>query len=236
MILGGDEFLRTQKGNNNPWCQDNDISWVNWDLADKNADFLRFVREVIALRLRHPVLRRRRFFTGEFHREPRPTDSRGFKMPLRAPEEPGPFPPTGPVRPAEAGMSNEARELKGVMTPAPLRPALGDIHWHGVEPFQPDFGPRSRSLACSLDGRFTGREHDPDYKIDTDFYIAFNAWQGPLNFRIPPSPTRRRWRRFIDTALPSPKDFIPEGEGPIVAVGEVYSVKEFSTLVLVSEA
>jgi glycogen operon protein len=64
MILAGDEFLRTQTGNNNAWCQDNETSWVDWSLATKNADFLRFVREMIALRKRHPALRRRRFFQG----------------------------------------------------------------------------------------------------------------------------------------------------------------------------
>src|SRR6202040_2608378 len=64
MLLGGDEFLRTQQGNNNAWCQDNELSWVDWSLAIKNADFLRFVREMIALRKRHPILRRRRFLDG----------------------------------------------------------------------------------------------------------------------------------------------------------------------------
>jgi isoamylase len=64
MLLGGDEFLRTQGGNNNAWCQDNEVSWVDWSLAQKNADFLRFVREMIALRKRHPTLRRRWFFRG----------------------------------------------------------------------------------------------------------------------------------------------------------------------------
>ena len=64
MILGGDEFLRTQGGNNNAWCQDNATSWVDWSLAEKNADFLRFVRQLIALRKRHHVLRRRTFFHG----------------------------------------------------------------------------------------------------------------------------------------------------------------------------
>jgi glycogen operon protein len=62
MMLGGDEFLRTQYGNNNAWCQDNEVSWFDWNLAGRNADFLRFVREMIALRKRHPALRRRRFF------------------------------------------------------------------------------------------------------------------------------------------------------------------------------
>jgi glycogen operon protein len=61
MITAGDEFLRSQKGNNNPWCQDNEISWLNWGLAESNADFLRFAREMIALRKRHPVLRHRTF-------------------------------------------------------------------------------------------------------------------------------------------------------------------------------
>jgi glycogen operon protein len=64
MLLAGDEFLRTQRGNNNAWCQDNEVSWVDWTLSETNADFLRFVRQLIALRLRHPALRRRTFFQG----------------------------------------------------------------------------------------------------------------------------------------------------------------------------
>jgi glycogen operon protein len=61
MVLAGDEFLRTQGGNNNAWCQDNAVSWLDWSLGAKNADFVRFVRELIALRRRHPALRRRQF-------------------------------------------------------------------------------------------------------------------------------------------------------------------------------
>jgi glycogen operon protein len=64
MLLAGDEFLRTQQGNNNAWCQDNEISWVDWDLARANADFHRFARKLIALRKRHPALRRHDFFHG----------------------------------------------------------------------------------------------------------------------------------------------------------------------------
>ena len=56
MILGGDEFLRTQHGNNNAWCQDNPTSWVDWSLRQRNADFVRFVRMMIALRKAHPDL------------------------------------------------------------------------------------------------------------------------------------------------------------------------------------
>lgn len=65
MVLSGDEVLRTQRGNNNAYCQDNPISWFDWKLVEKNADFLRFVRCLIRFRLSQPVLRRRRFLSGQ---------------------------------------------------------------------------------------------------------------------------------------------------------------------------
>jgi isoamylase len=64
MILAGDEVLRSQRGNNNAYCQDNELSWFDWRLVDANREMLRFTRELIALRKRHPSLRRRRFLTG----------------------------------------------------------------------------------------------------------------------------------------------------------------------------
>ena len=73
MICGGDEVARTQQGNNNAYCQDNVISWTNWDLDDSQKDLLEFVSKLIHLRLEHPVLHRRRFFTG---REPGDPDDK----------------------------------------------------------------------------------------------------------------------------------------------------------------
>jgi len=64
MILAGDEFGRTQKGNNNPYCQDNDTNWVNWNLLNENADLHRFFQGMIAFRKRHKALRRAHFFGG----------------------------------------------------------------------------------------------------------------------------------------------------------------------------
>ncbi|MCH4174452.1 MAG: glycogen debranching protein GlgX [Bifidobacterium sp.] len=64
MICGGDEVGRTQNGNNNAYCQDNEISWTNWDFADDQREMLEFSTKLIHLRLEHPVLHRRRFFTG----------------------------------------------------------------------------------------------------------------------------------------------------------------------------
>jgi glycogen operon protein len=65
MILAGDEFCRTQKGNNNAYCQDNDISWINWDLKEKNHDIYRFMQLMIKMRNDYPILRRETFFTGD---------------------------------------------------------------------------------------------------------------------------------------------------------------------------
>jgi isoamylase len=65
MLLAGDELGRTQRGNNNAYCQDNDISWVDWADASKHADLLEFTRSLAQLRREHPVFRRRRFFSGE---------------------------------------------------------------------------------------------------------------------------------------------------------------------------
>jgi glycogen operon protein len=64
MINGGDEFRRTQRGNNNAYCQHNQISWYDWRLMRTHADIFRFARHVIAMRKRHPVFRRTSFFTG----------------------------------------------------------------------------------------------------------------------------------------------------------------------------
>jgi len=71
MILGGDEIGRTQGGNNNAWCQDNEISWFDWEHADD--ELRRFVVELIRFRREHPVFRRASFLTG--------TEQRGSGLP-----------------------------------------------------------------------------------------------------------------------------------------------------------
>jgi isoamylase len=176
MILGGDELLRTQGGNNNAWCQDNPTSWIDWTLAEENGDFLRFVKQLMALRLRHHVLRRRSFFKG-----------------------PGGSPP--------------------------------DILWHGTLPCQPDWSDTSHAIAFSLDGRGSDRS-----EIDRDFYVALNASPEPQIFHIPASPSGRRWRRTVDTALPSPDDALGLDEGPVIGVQQCYKVESRSMIILVSEA
>jgi len=65
MLLGGDEFRRTQAGNNNAYCQDNETNWFDWRYLAMHADLRRFVKDLIAFRLRHPAFRRPEFFTGQ---------------------------------------------------------------------------------------------------------------------------------------------------------------------------
>jgi glycogen operon protein len=69
MLLAGDEFGRTQQGNNNAYCQDSEISWVNWDHDDREQRLIRFVKKLIGLRQRYPILRRARYLTGQFDEE-----------------------------------------------------------------------------------------------------------------------------------------------------------------------
>ena len=229
MLLGGDEFLRTQHGNNNAWCQDNETSWVNWTFAEANEDFLRFTKEMTALRKRHPVLRRRRFFTGEI----RPGSVEWQEAGLTSVPE-APYVEVAPLI-VEMSEHTLATAIEAPRTVMP--PAVADIHWHGTEPYKPDFGHYSRVLAFSLDGRFPGQDVGRGMQpLDGDFYVAMNSWHGAVKVRIPPSPTRRTWRRVVDTAKKAPEDFVAEGLGPVVLEGSYYVLEAYSLLVLVSEA
>ena len=69
MIVAGDEFGRTQGGNNNAYCQDNDISWLNWDIEDKGHRLLNFVQRVAAIRHKYPVLHRTRWLSAQWNEE-----------------------------------------------------------------------------------------------------------------------------------------------------------------------
>ena len=65
MLLAGDELRRTQQGNNNAYCQDNELSWVDWEIDDRTRGILEFTKRLLRLRAQHPVVRRSAFLTGE---------------------------------------------------------------------------------------------------------------------------------------------------------------------------
>jgi glycogen operon protein len=64
MLLAGDELSHTQQGNNNTYCQDNELTWLDWQLTDEKKEFLEFVRQVLTIRRTQPVFQRRKFFQG----------------------------------------------------------------------------------------------------------------------------------------------------------------------------
>jgi isoamylase len=65
MLLGGDELGHSQQGNNNPYCQDNEVSWIDWDLNEEAIALLDFTKQLVRLRAAHPVFRRRRSLLGK---------------------------------------------------------------------------------------------------------------------------------------------------------------------------
>lgn len=69
MIVAGDEFGRTQQGNNNAYCQDNEISWLHWDISDEGKRLQSFVQRLTELRHRYPILHRSRFLTEAYNKE-----------------------------------------------------------------------------------------------------------------------------------------------------------------------
>jgi isoamylase/glycogen operon protein len=137
MILMGDEYGHTRKGNNNPWCQDNARNWFLWEELDKQPSFFRFFSKMIRFRATHALLRQNAFLSNE------------------------------------------------------------QVEWHGAEPHTPNWEADSRLVALTLHGE----AHEPP------LYICFNAHYEGLSLLLPAPPRGKKWRRIVDTALPSPLDF-----------------------------
>jgi len=139
MLLGGDEFGRTQSGNNNAYCQDNEISWYDWRLLGTNQELFRFARELIAFRKAHPVLSREEFYTPE------------------------------------------------------------EVSWFNASGLSPDWSAPDPVLSCVI--------HDAKATGDALCLLA-NAAEERVEFRIPPPPLGRSWRRVIDTAVVDGSDIV----------------------------
>ena len=179
MVLGGDEFMRTQGGNNNAYCQDNEITWFDWELAEKNADMVMFFRKAVALTRRYTILQRRKFMLG---------------------------------------MDNDSDDLP-------------DISWYGSDLSRPAWGdPECRVLCCLLDGS-EERSEAGEYRL----YLILNADYNTAWVRIPEPPAGMRWRRVVDTSLPSGRDFMEPGEETPLDPADHYIANPRSVVVLVSK-
>ena len=155
MLLAGDEMGRTQRGNNNAYCQDNEISWVDWHLGERSQGLLAFTQRLVALRRAHPVFRRPDFLTGS------------ERMGSGAPD-------AWWLRPDGRAMTRS--------------------DWERGDAF---------ALGAFLNGaEMTSETREGEPVTDDSFLILFNAWQGPITFRLPPARFGRRWSLELSTAEP----------------------------------
>jgi isoamylase len=158
MFVAGDEFMNTQRGNNNPYNQDNETTWLNWDRLQANADVFRFFKNMIAFRRAHRSIGRGRFWSS-------------------------------------------------------------DVRWYGVDGAV-NLADWSHALAFFLSGAAEG---------DDDLYVMINAYWDDLTFTIQEG-QHGSWRRIVDTARPSPDDFV---EGGVPVNSSQYRVGARSLAVLV---
>jgi glycogen operon protein len=132
MLLAGDEVLRSQQGNNNCYCQDNELGWFDWELVEKNRDMFRFVKEMIAFRKRHPCLMRRRFVSGQKQKNGRLPDITWHGRKLNQPQWND---PRATVLALTLGGTGKEEDLHVIfnMSPRTMGFALPDIpgrSWH----------------------------------------------------------------------------------------------------------
>ena len=151
MMLAGDELGRTQRGNNNAYCQDNPISWIDWASAD--ATLIDFTRRLIRLRREHPIFRRRGWFTGA----------------------------------------------------APKGSRLKDLEWFrpdGAEMTSADWGVGyAKTLGTFMNGDAISERDRAGARIaDDSFFVMFNSYREPMEFKLPPKQFGRRWTIILDTA------------------------------------
>jgi glycogen operon protein len=161
LLLMGDEFGRTQKGNNNAYCQDSEISWVDWSLGQKNAGLVRFTALMIALRKRYFAISREQF--------------------------------------------------------------VNRVTWHGLRVGDPDWTGLSRALAFQMHG----------WHGQPGFYVMCNASWNAQKFHLPPLDGQWRWKRIVDTNLPSPDDIVEEKQAVSLHPADHYIVAPRSTVILI---
>ncbi len=178
MMLGGDEIRRTQGGNNNAYCHDNEISWYDYSRMDSYPGTYRFARLLIAFRIAHPALQRQEFFVGQ-------------------------------------DLSDNA---------------VPDIGWFDENGGSMNWGRQENLLALRIDGSRKEIHADAD---DVDILMFFNSTDDTVPFLIPEPHEGQHWVRVINTAKPSPEDFLECGNEMPVEAGSRYNVDLRSMVVII---
>ena len=204
MITAGDECRRTQGGNNNAWCQDNETSWFDWRLVDRNKELIRFVSMLTALRKAEPTLRQRSFLAGQ----------------ARAGEEIPDVSWYGPD-----GRTATWQDMKSCLacvlaaSPAEALAATAATNESGLAKVAASASSRTSSQRwLSLFARSASREFKaniaavatadlPD-KVPHDVMILTNASDQPQAFVVPELFRSDRWRVVIDTFAKAPRDIV----------------------------
>ena len=209
MIVAGDEVRRTQRGNNNAYCQDTPLSWFDWTLTEKNADLMRFCSTLIKFRRQEASLRRRDFFTGQPQIPGRLPDVSWFSLSGGAVDWNCPLASTVTCIVSALDVKQDpafSSETKQVTTEI-----TGDVPFDIVDEATPE-----------------ARFH---------IMIMFNASPYPQTFYFPALAKHPifSWQTFIDTAADPPNDVYPNYDGPSPCVdGAVYLPKK-SLRVFLSE-
>ena len=159
MLQMGDEYAHSKRGNNNTWCQDNELSWFRWDRLEENQGFKRFFTLMNHFRLNNPILQQEDRFLGE-----------------------------------------------------------PDITFHGIEPGIPDWSPENMFIAYTLNG-------------ENPLYIAFNSKAATQIIEFPDPPEGKNWHLIVNTAVPSPKDFVEEKDAPPLG-NNLFKMQGYSGLLL----
>ncbi|WP_131740089.1 glycogen debranching protein GlgX [Actinomadura roseirufa] len=208
MLSHGDELGRTQNGNNNAYCQDGELSWVDWTglredtFFDERGPLLDFVRRVSKLRTEHPVFRRRRFFRGN--------QLSADQMSLGPRSGPG----------ARAGTDPPAQELPDLVWFTPGGDEMADTDWSAGF---------NKSLIVFLNGDAIGEPDRRGRRIrDDSFLLLVNAHDGDLAFVLPAAVHGQMWIKVLDTADP----LLAEEESPVVKARETVPVGARSIQVL----
>ena len=202
MIVAGDETRHTQKGNNNAYCQDSPLSWIDWNLVEKNEPLRRFVSTLIRFRRQEASLRRRDFLTGK-------------------PQVKGELPDVSWFD--RTGGSVNWRATKE-STLACLISALDPLKDPG---FAAEIA-KTRALVSDPFPFDVVIEASPEARYH--ILMVFNATNEPKKFQFPEIARQKTfsWRLFADSAATSPCDVYPEFDGPEPNVAEPLVVPERS--------
>ena len=215
MLSMGDPVRRTQKGNNNAYCQNNELSWFDWTGEDTHWDETHFLRGIITLTQKLSLFQEERLLPVLHFELPRlkvETDRHDAEDQEGSDNFPRPLPPI------------DQAALKTLYLKATRQLPGPCVAWHGVKVAQPDWSYSSHTLAMTL-------YHPGAGEI---LHLIFNAFWESLPFELPPLNQGLTWHRIVDTFLPSPEDFCELNDAPPIKEN-YYCVSPRSMVVLMAK-